>query len=563
MERLFSTSKYGSGCQCLKKLWIDVNGDKDLKVPFETNNLIEEGRRLKVAAREYFGKNYIVIPDMYDRMEIDKFYSRFPEAFSKGVNVGLELAVMRTKDALDCKDNKVICNGVFYHEGCYCVCDMLKRNRNGFNLYYVKAATAVEERFMDDLAFQFYILTSLGYNIKKVFLMTINSEYVRGKTLKLKELLFVSEFTGVIDAKSKEVADKILECKVTLLKKEEMDMDVGMHCFKPYPCPYFAHCKQCNGIPERSVFEIPRIRKTNAVEFYEQGIVTLNQALELELDKPIEKQNVSKIVFLRQETGDKVKDYICRSDISSFLATLYYPLYFLDFETFTEAIPSYEGQRPYEQVPFQYSLHYIPKRGGSVHHIEFLAKEGTDPRAEIAKSLCENIPKNACVLAYNMSFEKGCIMRLSDYLPEYSEKLNIIHAHIDDLMIPFQKRWYYRYDMHGSYSIKKVLPSLFPDDPALNYANLKTVHKGDEAMMEFKMLPTYDEEKRKEVREALLRYCELDTFAMVRIFFELEKVSSEEIEPSEGKKKKVMEKNKKRKQKVITNADVIQDNKSE
>ena len=114
--------------------------------------------------------------------------------------------------------------------------------------------------------------------------------------------------------------------------------------------------------------------------------------------------------------------------------------------------------------------------------------------------------------------------------------------------------------MHGSYSIKKVLPSLFPGDPALDYHNLNVVHKGDEAMLEFKMLPKYDDAKRLEVREALLRYCELDTFAMVRIYLEIERVVQEEIGPSEEKKKKHASKAAKRKKKTITNQDVIQDN---
>lgn len=541
----FNQTKYESGCQCPKKLWIDLYGDADLKEKFETNNLIEEGKRTKEVAKKMF-KKYVT--------------AQVPEIFEAGIG-GCDIATMNF--LLD-DEVKVIYDALFEYKYCYARCDIIKKNRNQLELYYVKASTTVEPRFIDEMAYQYYIISSLGYKIKKAVLISINDEYVRGNKLSLKELFVETDFTDVVAFNSKNVEEQIEIYRNVLEKdEEEPEMDLGMHCFLPFECPYFEHCKKCHNVPEMSIFEIPRQRKTTSVKFYKDGITTLKQALEIELSKPVEKQNVGKIVFLRQETGDKVKDYICRSDLAVFLDSLYYPLYFLDFETFSQAVPSFKGQKPYEQVPFQYSLHYIPKKGGPVHHKEFLAQEGIDPRKDLAKQLCEDIPEDACVLAYNMSFEKNVILRLSEQFGEYADKLLTIHEHIDDLMIPFAKRWYYSYDMHGSYSIKKVLPALFPDDPQLNYANLNTVHKGDEAMLEFKRLSEYDPIKRLEVREALLRYCELDTFAMVRIYFELERVVAEEIEPSEEKKAKMASKEakrKKRKIKVITNEDVIQDN---
>lgn len=529
-------SMFTSGCQCEKKLWIDENGPSELKVPFETNNLIEEAKHTKVVARKYYGKGYGVVSEIYAR--------------------GVDACCIETEMFLADKECRVICDAVFEYDGLTAVIDMVRKYRNKYDLILVKAATSIDSRFVDELSFQYYVATKCGLEVNKCYIFTINGEYERGRTLNLKELFDVVDFTPSILKRAEKIESEIEFMRNTLSEEEEIEKDVGMHCFQPFACPYFAHCKKCNGIPERSIFEIPRQQKKTSVKLYEDGIVTLSQALDIELAKPIEKQNVSKIVFLRQETGDKTKDYICRSDLSDFMSSLYYPLYFLDFETFTQAVPSYRGQKPYEQIPFQYSLHYIPSKGAPVHHKEFLAKEGIDPRRDLAKQLIEDIPEDACVLAYNMSFEKNVILRLSDYLPEYSLQLDIIHAHIDDLMIPFQKRWFYKYDMHGSYSIKKVLPALFPDDPALNYANLDKVHKGDEAMLQFKLLPTYSEEERLAMREALLRYCELDTFAMVRIYFEIERVCQEEIKPSESKRKRVAAK---KQNKVIRNEDVIQD----
>ncbi|MCQ2978301.1 MAG: DUF2779 domain-containing protein [Clostridia bacterium] len=540
-NKRFNKTNFCSGCQCSKKLYIDINGPEELQVPFEDTNLVEESRRTKAAAANYFGKKHAVVDEI------------------KGV--GIEKASIETGLFMLEKDVRIITDACFEYDGCYAVCDIVKKfGRDMVNLYLVKATTKVEERFIDELAFQWYVAEGAGCKINSASVFIIDENYERGARLSLKKLFVLTDFTNEVKERLKSVKDDLDRFRERIANEDEPDVDLGLHCFKPFACPYFSYCKEQHGVPERSIFEIPLQRKTTSVKLYQDGITTLSQALDLELAKPIEKQNVGKIVFLRQETGDKTKDYICRSDLSVFLSGLYYPLYFLDFETFTEAVPSFKGQKPYEQIPFQYSLHYIPKRGAPVHHKEFLAQEGTDPRELLAKQLCEDIPEEACVTAYNMSFEKNVIKRLSDQFPQYSQKLDIIHAHIDDLMIPFQKRWYYKYDMHGSYSIKKVLPSLFPGDPALDYHNLENVHRGDEAMLQYKLLPTYSQEQRLIMRNSLLRYCELDTFAMVRIYFELVRVAEEEIQPSEEKKKKYENKNaRKKKHKVITNADVIQD----
>lgn len=196
---------------------------------------------------------------------------------------------------------------------------------------------------------------------------------------------------------------------------------------------------------------------------------------------------------------------------------LSYPLYFLDFETFNPAIPLYDNSSPYEQIVFQYSLHYIEKEGGELKHKEFLAYPGEDPRRKLAEQLCADIPENVCTTAYNMGFEKGKIAGLADLYPDLRNHLLNIHDNIQDLMIPFRSRWYYSKEMEGSYSIKYVLPALFPDDPNLNYHNLEGVHNGGEASNTFLAMQKMSPKELKIWRKNLLTYCGLDTFAMVKI----------------------------------------------
>lgn len=173
---------------------------------------------------------------------------------------------------------------------------------------------------------------------------------------------------------------------------------------------------------------------------------------------------------------------------------------------------------------FQYSLHYIEKEGGELKHKECLAYPGTDPRRQIAEQLCKDIPLDVCTTAYNMGFEKGKIRDLAVLYPDLHDHLMNIHDNIKDIMIPFQKRWYYTKEMQGSYSIKYVLPALFPDDPSLNYHNLEGVHNGGEASNTFLAMQKMDKEELEKWREHLLRYCELDTFAMVKVLEKLREV---------------------------------------
>ena len=170
---------------------------------------------------------------------------------------------------------------------------------------------------------------------------------------------------------------------------------------------------------------------------------------------------------------------------------------------------------------FQYSLHYIEYDGGPLLHKEFLAYPGSDPRRALAEQMCADIPKDACVVAYNMSFERTQTKGLAALYPDLREHLMNIHDHFVDLMVPFQSKWYYCRAMQGSYSIKYVLPALFPDDPSLDYHNLEGIHNGGEASETFGKMASMTPEEQETVRKQLLAYCGLDTYALVKVWEKL------------------------------------------
>jgi len=206
-----------------------------------------------------------------------------------------------------------------------------------------------------------------------------------------------------------------------------------------------------------------------------------------------------------------------------------YPLYFFDFETTCqEPLPPVDGASPYyPQIPYQYSLHIQKTKDEDINtleHCEFLADEFTNQSVRaLAVQLCHDIPKNAMVMAYNMTFEKGVIVWLADMFPDLKEHLMAIHGNFIDLMIPFRSKHLQTPEMEGKYSIKKVLPALVPE---LVYTGLE-VQNGEMAYDTFKTLKNLSPEERKDKRNALFAYCKLDTFAMVQILKKLEMLCSD------------------------------------
>ena len=211
----------------------------------------------------------------------------------------------------------------------------------------------------------------------------------------------------------------------------------------------------------------------------------------------------------------KKQDAIDKKAIRGFLRTLSYPLYFLDFETFMSAIPLYDGVRPYQKVPFQYSLHYQNRKGDKLYHTEFLAEPGIDPRKPLLDKLLADIPDDVCILTYNMTFEKKVLEGLAAQYPKHKKTIEKWIDNIRDLIVPFRQRDIYFWKFKGSYSIKHVLPVLVPQ---LSYDGLEIADGGAAMEAYHQMCAAKDNpEELSQIRDHLLAYCKLDTLAMVRI----------------------------------------------
>ena len=484
-----SKSKYCKAVQCNKILWLERNKPEE-KGDLDNQSVLDNGTKVGELAKKIFGE-YINID----------------------YNENLAEMIHNTEEALKEFPN-IITEASFEYKNNFCSVDILKNNGKTIEIYEVKSSTEIRDIYLDDISYQFYILKNLGYKVIKASIVYINNQYIRNGELNLQQLFNIEDVTDIVLEKQKEIEIKILEINEYMKQEFEPKQEIGMQCFKPYQCQFWKYCTK--HLPEHNVFQIRKMHKDKAIKLYYEGKADFKELLKEELNWKY-KQQIEFEEF-------NYEPYIDRQKIREFMKNLYYPIYFLDFETMQQAIPEFDNSKPYQQIPFQYSLHYIEKENGELFHKEFLAESGIDPRRKLAEQLVKDIPKDVCVTAYNMMFEKGRIKELAEIFPDLSEHLMNIYDHIQDLMIPFSERMYYCKEMQGSYSIKYVLPALFPNEPKLDYHNLPLIHNGGEAMDIFPKIKDMSKEEQEKARYGLLKYCELDTYAMVKVWEKLKEI---------------------------------------
>ena len=424
--------------------------------------------------------------------------------------------MIRETDCLLEEGTPIIAEASFSIDGNFCSVDILKNHGNKrVEIYEVKSSTSISDIYLYDAGYQYYVLDKCGFTIDKVCLVTIDNTYVRQGELELDKLFAVTDVTADVLKRQSEISEYIMMLREYMEQVNEPQHEIGANCFAPYGCGFFDYCTR--DWPHPNIFDITSLQNRTRLKLMDNGIRSFK---DVEANKAV---NDKYMIQVQHELHD-LPDQINLNGIRSFMDSMSYPLYFLDFETFQPAVPLYDDSSPYEQIVFQYSLHYILEEGGGLYHKEFLAYPGEDPRRAVAEHLCEDIPMDVCVLAYNMGFEKGRIATLAKLYPDLEEHLMNIHGNIKDLMIPFRNKDYYNKAMQGSYSIKYVLPALFPDDPSLDYHNLEGVHNGAEASAAFAAMADMEPHQLEEYREHLLRYCELDTYAMVKVWEKLREI---------------------------------------
>ncbi len=390
--------------------------------------------------------------------------------------------------------------------------DILVRNGDTWDLYEVKASTSVKPQHKPDAAIQWYVIKD-HLLLDRAHIVHVNNDYVFNGELDITQWLAIEDITDEV-LELQAGLDQNLESMNAMLSQGEPDIPIGPQCDDPYECDFKAYCWQ--DVPSPSVFNLYRMNGSKKFKLYHEGKISYADVCG---------EKLTKTQQLQVDSALAREVYIDREAIRAFVDSVVYPINFLDFETFNSAIPKFPGQKPYRTaIPFQYSLHVL-HADGEIEHREFLADEHRDPRAEIAQKLAEDITAEGSIVAFSQATEKSIIRRLAAESAEHEQTLIAMDDRFIDLLIPFQQLMYYHPDFNGSFSIKSVLPAMFPDDAALDYKALD-IQAGDMASMIYADLDRVDDDsERQKIRASLLEYCKLDTLAMVMIWQELGKIA--------------------------------------
>ena len=492
-----SKSKYCKSIQCNKILWMDKY-KSEVAIPTSRDSVLKNGTEVGELARNLFGD--------YTNIEFNK---------------DLNIMVAETRKLLKNKPN-IITEASFNYDNNFCSVDILKNNLDGMEIYEVKSSTEVQDIYLDDASYQYFVLSNLGLNVKKVCIVYINNQYIRGKKLEIEKLFNIEDITDIAKSKQDEIRKNIEITNKYMNehdKNKEPKEDIGMKCLKPYKCEFWEYCTR--NLPRPNVFDIGGgMHNSKKFEKYYEGKISFKDLQ----NKDLNPKFLEQIDFELNNLKPKIE----KEAIKELMDSLKYPLYFIDYETYQLAIPEIEGTRPYQQLPFQYSLHIIKEKGAPIEHKEFLAEiDDPDYIRHFAESMIKDMPENGSVIIYNKSFEPARNNEIARMYPDLKDEMDRINSNIVDFLEPFKQRKYYTKEMHGSASIKAVLPALYPDDPELDYHNLPVVHNGGEASEAFLNLKNKSKKEQKEIRHGLLVYCELDTLAMVKLWERFKEIIGE------------------------------------
>jgi hypothetical protein len=370
----------------------------------------------------------------------------------------------------------------------------------------VKSSTGVKDYHHDDIAVQAHIAASSGVRLSSIVLSHIDNSFVYPGGGDYRGLLKENDLTESAQARSGEVKEWIAAAHAVADLTEEPEIATGPHCNDPFTCGFCNYCNREKVWPKYPLSSLPNLHYRRRERIEAAGHEDLRDVPDEFLGAI---QNRVKQCSISGET------YFDAAGAAADLAPHGFPAYFLDFETAMFAVPIWKGTSPYQQLPFQFSLHVLAENGEVQHH-GFLDLSGNDPSRDFAQSLIDHCGEQGPVFVYNAGFECRIMRELAGRFPDLNASLQAIIERVVDLL-PIARNRYYHPSQHGSWSIKAVLPATIPE---LSYDQLDGVQDGSMAVSAFMeaINPATPAERKAEIESQLFSYCQLDTFAMVRLW---------------------------------------------
>ena len=426
----------------------------------------------------------------------------FPEGRLIAHATDLNAAVQETQEALATPGDVTLFEPALRRADILVRADILERRSGTCRLIEVKSSTKVKDYHVTDAGIQTWVLRGAGLTVERTELAHINNQFVYPGSGDYRGLFTYVDVSDAILPLQEQIPEWI-EAAQRDLAGPIPDIAVGPQCNNPFECEFMAFCTP--DAAEYPVALLPHGAKL-ARELREEGYADLR-------DVPVDR--LTREDHLRIWRATTSGEAELSPGAAEKLGALPWPRYFLDFETVGPAVPMWPGTRPYQKIPMQWSCHRQEADGTLTSLPPFLDTKGEDPRRAFAERLVAAIGNTGPIMVYNAGFERSVILSLADAFPDLAPALRAMADRLFDLL-PFVRAHYYHPAMMGSWSIKRVLPTIAPD---LDYANLDDVQSGD--MVEpvyFEMIdPATPAERRRMLEIALLTYCERDTLAMVRL----------------------------------------------
>lgn len=488
--RTLSKSKLLAFRQCPKRLWLEVHQPALREDSAATQASFATGHKVGDIAQQIYdpkGEGALIDP----RVE------------------GFEEAFARTQVLL--RSAFPIFEAGYKAEGALAFADVMlpvkQGGKNAWRMVEVKSSTSVKSYHREDAAVQAFVARASGVALTAIALAHIDSQWVYPGGGDYRGLLVENDLTEESFARADDVREWIAQAQRVAASKTEPQVATGLQCNDPYACGFLAHCQSQEPRAEQPLHWLPgpfgaalkkHVAETGVTELRDVPDAVLNDR-----QLKVKTHTLSGAVYFNQPAAAQQ------------LSAYKLPAYFMDFETIQFAVPIWKGTRPYQQIPFQFSVHRL-SRTGKLEHREFLDLSGDDPTRAFAQALIADCGERGPIFVYNAGFEKKRISDLAEFFPDLAKALLSLNERVVDLL-PIAREHFYHPDQHGSWSIKAVLPSICPD---LKYADLDGVQDGGAAMDAYleALSPQTTAARKAEIEQQLLAYCALDTRALVRLW---------------------------------------------
>lgn len=418
-------------------------------------------------------------------------------------------ALELTQQALQATQPCTLFETAFEHDRVLVRADVLLPSLGGYRLVEAKSSTSVKDYHYLDVAVQTWVIQGAGLRVSHIEIAHIDTTFVYPGHGNYEGLFRRVDVTKDIDDLQSCIPAWVRAARNTLVD-DEPDVEPGDQCHDPFDCPFMSYCHPQTALAEDGYppETLPRGGKV-AAQLRAEGYDDLRTVPD---------------GYLKNATHERVRQACITGKAfidtaaKQILQTHGFPRYYFDFESVNPGVPMWAGTRPYQQVPFQWSCHR-EARNGTLTATAYLAADASDPRRACAESLLTALGTEGPIYVYYAPFERSRLEELAAAFPGLRQDIAAVIERLVDLL-PLAQQYYYHPDMRGSWSIKKVLPTVAPD---LSYETLMVGDGGmaQEAYIEM-VHPSVTDERRAELRQALLDYCGQDTMAMVRLvhFFE-------------------------------------------